>query len=262
MDEPSLDDAHIRSIVQLLAQVAIVEGSLNDKKSVLLNGLSRLIGADCWVWTALAPTEPGEKPVAVNFLHGGFSAERFAAYSEAIEHPNMALLNAPFLKLLEERRAHTTKLRQQLDPENSFVKLPVYPLWQNADIAPLLLSCYPFETGSMSLIALYRQEKSDLFSPVEARIAHILLSEVRWLHEDSLPNCNNESSHSYLNLSPRQRTTLNLLLEGLGRKQIAAYLSISENTVSGYVKEIYRFYGVRSHAELLRHFRHGDRGDL
>ena len=63
-------------------------------------------------------------------------------------------------------------------------------------------------------------------------------------------------------LSPRLRTTLNFLLEGLGRKQIAAHLCISENTVSGYVKEVYRFYKVQSQPELMKFFRDGDGGDL
>lgn len=55
-----------------------------------------------------------------------------------------------------------------------------------------------------------------------------------------------------LSLSPRQRVVLNLLLEGMGRKQIAHQLKIAENTVSGYIKEIYRHFSVNSHAQLVR----------
>ena len=47
---------------------------------------------------------------------------------------------------------------------------------------------------------------------------------------------------------------LNLLLDGLGRKKIAQHLEITENTVAGYVKDIYNHFGVRSQPELMQKF--------
>ena len=157
------------------------------------------------------------------------------------------------------RGSHTTRLRQQVDPDNTFPSLPVFPLWKKADIAPLLLSCHPLPDGSLSLIALYRKADDSLFTQREARIAHIVLSEVPWLHAQSWPQAKRINAQP---LSPRLRTTLNLLLEGLGRKQIGTHLGISENTVSGYIKQIYRSYKVHSQAELMNFFRDGDGGDL
>ena len=51
------------------------------------------------------------------------------------------------------------------------------------------------------------------------------------------------------------------LLQGHGRKQIAAQLQITANTLAGCVKELYRHYDVHSHAELMRQFKYGDGGD-
>ncbi|GAT31491.1 DNA-binding transcriptional regulator, CsgD family [Terrimicrobium sacchariphilum] len=55
---------------------------------------------------------------------------------------------------------------------------------------------------------------------------------------------------------------LKLLLDGPGKNQIVAYQTISENTVSGCLKAIYRYFGVPSHAELLSRFRSHCEEDL
>jgi DNA-binding CsgD family transcriptional regulator len=46
--------------------------------------------------------------------------------------------------------------------------------------------------------------------------------------------------------------TLDLLLLGLGRKEIADQIGISEGTVSGYIRGLYQHFGVNSQAELMR----------
>jgi DNA-binding CsgD family transcriptional regulator len=52
-------------------------------------------------------------------------------------------------------------------------------------------------------------------------------------------------------MAPRQRQTLELLLNGNAEKEIAARLAISRHTVHVYVKSLYKRFGVSSRAELL-----------
>jgi DNA-binding CsgD family transcriptional regulator len=52
-------------------------------------------------------------------------------------------------------------------------------------------------------------------------------------------------------LSPRQRQTLELLLDGKSEKEIAHRLTISRHTVHVYVKSLYKQFDVCSRAELL-----------
>lgn len=257
-----LTNDDVYRIVKILGDVAGMDAPLIEKKQHLLSEVSQLISADCWIWTLLAPTPPGQRPTVVGLIHGGFSEERLSAYFQALEHPDMGALNAPFLAQVYQTQSHTTRLRQQIDPENTFVTMPVYQLWQKADIAPLILSCHPFDDGSLSFIGLYRNEQAPLFDEREARIAHVILSQVAWLHAESWPGTPKAGKYDFSNLSPRLRTVLNLLLEGMSRKQIASHLAITENTVSEYVKNIYRFFEVHSHAELMKHFRYGDGGDV
>ena len=52
-------------------------------------------------------------------------------------------------------------------------------------------------------------------------------------------------------MSPRLTQTLELLLEGLSEKQVAARLQISRHIAHDYVKRIYKIAAVSSRAELL-----------
>ncbi len=256
-----LSEDDVRSIVKILSSIVISDATVEQKQYLLLEGVAKLIDVDCWSWTLISPTLPGNQVSTVNFRHGGFSEDRLAFYLEAIEHPDMARLNKPFIEALYKNNTHTTLSRQQLDPTNIFPTLSVYPLWVKANISQLILSCHPFSDGSMSLLGLYRREDQGAFGARERKIAHIIFSEVVWLHSAAWPEKKLENCFDYLSLSPRQRVVLNLLLEGLGRKQIAGQLGISENTVASYAKEIYRFYKVQSHAQLVSRFRFGNGGD-
>lgn len=55
-------------------------------------------------------------------------------------------------------------------------------------------------------------------------------------------------------LSPRLRQTLDALLAGDGEKQIASLLGLRRSTVHGYIRDLYRHYGVRSRPELMARF--------
>ncbi len=58
-------------------------------------------------------------------------------------------------------------------------------------------------------------------------------------------------------LSPRKRVTLDLLLHGHSRAEIADRLKISAHTAGGYVKEVFTHFGVHTHVELIAGFYHG-----
>ena len=55
-------------------------------------------------------------------------------------------------------------------------------------------------------------------------------------------------------LSPRQRQTLDRILQGDSEKQIAKRLNVSQNTVHVYVRWIYAAYEVNSRPELMARF--------
>jgi DNA-binding NarL/FixJ family response regulator len=75
---------------------------------------------------------------------------------------------------------------------------------------------------------------------------------------DADPRCHhngNGDGHIHSpHLSPRLRQTLDRLLAGDSEKQIAQSLSLSQNTIHVYIKQLYRRYEVSSRGELLSQF--------
>lgn len=252
---PQIDEKDARAMVRLVADVAGLRADHAVAKRHLMEGLAKIIGADCWAWS-LGYFHPEKAPVYVSVLHGGFSEERFVRLIQATDHPEMKKLMAPFSRDLMIQKCHLTRLRQELDAENGvpFATSEVYPLWLAADIVPLILSARPLNEQCLSVIALYRRADQPLFDDRERQIAHIILTEVSWLHATGWPE---DLGAKAPTLTRRCRIVLNLLLEGNSRKFIAAELGLSINTVSGYVKEIYTAFEVQSHAELMRRFTKG-----
>ena len=254
-----LSDADARAIVRLLGEVAAIDGDLAAQKQLLMDGLCSLIGADSWAWATTCQFDPGKVPLSSGFQFGGFSPEQFAKFQEALEHPDTGRLNAHFTREFEEKNAHLTRLRDQIDVGKRFRHTAVYPVWLAAGIEEVILSIRPGREGMLSHIGLYRRPGREIFTARESRVAHIVLSEVPWLHEAVLPA---ELGSTVSRLSPRQRITLNLLLEGLTRKQIAGHLELSPHTIDGYVKEVFRHFRVHSQPALIARFQNGDGGDI
>ena len=59
---------------------------------------------------------------------------------------------------------------------------------------------------------------------------------------------------------PRQRQTLDCLLDGDGEKQAARRMGISPGTVREYVQTLYRLFDVTTRAELMAQFLRRYRG--
>lgn len=252
-----LCESDVRSVVRLLGDVASRDTDFLEKKTFLMNGLCNLIDADAWIW-GVGQHNPDAAPFYVSFTRGNIDDERFAKLMQAVNHPEMEVFARPYSEELQKTQKHLTRLRQQINSDGSFSGSKAEAAWRNANIDAVILSCKPLADGGFSSIGIYRNLGKPLFSERESRIAHIVLSEVSLLHLQGLPAERGESAES---LYPRLRTVLNLLIESWSRKQIAAQLQLSENTVHTYVKEIYRHYGVHSHAELIKRFSIGNGGD-
>lgn len=246
-----INEKDVRSMVRLLGDTATHSGCHQEKKRFLMNGLCRMIGADAWLWGLACQLKPGESQVYVGMTHEGFDEARFAHFLEAVEHPVMGKVVEPFYRSVATSRKPITMCRDEIDPDGLSKKGNVGGLWKRANIGDLIMIGYPIDKNSMSCLGVYQSLGAGNFNRRHQKMAHILLSEVPWLHLSGWPE---DRGTTVPKLCPRQRTVLNLLLDGLGRKQIAYNMEISENTVSGYTKEVYKHFGVHSQAELLHKF--------
>lgn len=255
---PHLTESDVRNLTRLLGDVIAAGGSHAEKKRLLMDGICQLIGAESWVWTLAQLNENGAT-THLGFLQGGFDDDRFARFLEAIEHPDTRVLSEPLAQALHSgAQEHLTRLRQQMDPEDKFLTFDGNRAWELADIGPLLVSLRKLPDSGVSGIGIYRRQGGEPFTEREAKIAHILLSEVGWLHLQDWPA---DRGESVIKLSPRQRVVLNALILGWNRKKIADHLKLSVHTVHGYVKGVFHHFGVHSQAELISRFSWGNGGD-
>jgi len=260
MEKPEpLSEPDARAIVRLLGEVVAIEDGLVDQKQFLMTGLSALIDADSWAWATTFSFQPDEVPLSSGFLTDGFSPEQSSKFQEAIEHPDTGMLNAAFTHEFEQKKTHLTRLRDQIDVHGRFRQTAVYPIWIAAGVEQVILSIQQGRGGALSQIGVYRRPGRPPFNARDSRVTHIILGEVPWLHAAVLPS---SLGSTVTRLAPRQRITLNLLLEGQSRAEIAKHLGLSVHTVDGYVKDVFRFFNVHSQPALIARFQHGDGGDV
>jgi len=256
-DSPVTEDDFLQ-VVRVLADIATMEGSLDDKRVRLMGEIASIIGADSWVWAFSPLLEPGAQPVYLVQNRGGFDEERISRLLMAIEHPDSGEMTAPFARAMMECGGHVTRIRQHIVPDERYFSSPALPFWRDANVGPLMLSARPLMGKGTSICAFYRVVAAPEFTPREARIAHIVLTGVPWLHEESTPH---PQAHGIPRLPPRCRLILNQLVHGRSRKEIAADLDLSLHTVNDYIKQIFRHFGVHSQTQLVARLRSGDGGD-
>ena len=258
LDDPPLSEADVRAMVRLLGEAMALKGDLSQKRRQLMMGLTKLVQAEAWCWAMVAEMNPERMPVYIGFIHGGFSEDSFARYLAANAHPDMVWASASYGRELQAEKRHLTRSAQQVYPLEKFNASEAGALWRASGFYPGIISFYPLPEGVYSGIAVYRKCEGELFGARERKIAHILMAEVPWLHV-------NQSQDTVLSEVPRlpvrQRLALELLLQGKSRKMIADDMRISINTVSGYIRDIYRFFRVSSQAQLVKRFFRGDGGD-
>lgn len=238
-------------MIHLLGDVAALPGGHAEKKQFLMDGLCRLIHADVWTWTLACQFEPNKPPVYVGYAHGGFSQERFAKYLTAVEDPSTQVATFPFITEFQAKGAHHTRHLDELAEGQCQLFIEQSPLWRAVGLKTSVFSAYPLDDRCVSAIAIFRNLGAGLFTRRESLIAHIILSEIPWLHEQGWPE---DRGVKVPHLSPRKRLILNFLLDNRSRKEIADDIGISVNTVGAYINEIYRHFRVQSHAELIKRF--------
>lgn len=109
-------------------------------------------------------------------------------------------------------------------------------------------------------IIVFRDQRRRDFSPRDRRILDLTQQIVAPLVGGALARF---SEPSPMDLSPRVRQVLRLLLQGDSDKQVADRLGISVLTVNDYTKQIYRHFKTRGRGELLaRWIRRGWKSSL
>lgn len=247
--EARLQLPDVERIVHLVASAGdpTIDLGLPDRKRILLEGTKSLVDADVYIWSSavLDPTRPGEVgPTCV--IDGGWlsEAQKQQAF-EALTDPLFgSRMVAPMLRCMAEQHCLTQRREDYVSDEewNS-----IGELWRRTGLEHAILMTFPVSKVAFSGVGFHRAAHKSPFSERDKAVVHVIFRQVGWLHRHGT---NEPAGEMTVGLSPRQRQVLHRLLEGDGKKQIAARMNISEHTVGDHVKDIFSHFGVHSRGEL------------
>lgn len=248
-----ISDDDIRAVVRLLGQVAGMTQPLPERRRALMEGLAKLIDAEVWMWIHSGGWDVN-RPIGLALIDGGWrdDAERNRIHGiNTRDDVNMQLA------LGFDRQRPTTWLFDETHPGWGDGKL-YREVIQPTGLTHLLFSLHPMPGGLFSGIGLHRREDRPPYTPRETAIAHLVLTQVDWLHYIDPPAIVQEEGLKHL--TPREREVMIHLLGGDSRKRIAQKMGLSEHTIGDYFKSIYRRLNIGSRAELMAKFLPSENG--
>ncbi|MFI4896760.1 MAG: helix-turn-helix transcriptional regulator [Phycisphaerales bacterium JB059] len=235
-----------------------MSGDVGAKKRYLMDGLAKLVDADAWIWVVSRYADPTDPPTCVSFMQRGFDEKGVGLIMEATQDPeHLPPENEPLMReIIAAGGNHITRVRQDMVSDDGWYDSSHFKIYRKPlDIDEFIYSVFPLTDGMFSAVGLHRRVGRPAFDARERKLAHIVVSEVEWLHRAGVPD---DPGDGVSELSPRLRTVFGLLLEGWTRKQMAEHLGLSVNTIAEYTKAIYRHFEVKGQKPLIQRFRVGN----
>jgi DNA-binding CsgD family transcriptional regulator len=243
----------VQAIVRLLGEVIAMQGALQDRKRHLVQGLSRLIDADVWMWVHSRSFLPGHDPVPFAVIDGGYANdEQNRLFFQCVTRPEGHFVTRP---VIEQAAAlgHVTRTRRDIVPDDkAWYESVIYCEARGpSGLDDMIVSIYPIGDGVVSAFGFHKRQGAAPFGDRERCIVHLVLSEIDWLHRagTDVPAARLADA-----LTPRQVDILMLLLTGDGPKQIARKLALSVHTVNDHMKALHKRFQVNTRGELLSKF--------
>ncbi len=224
-----------------------------ERRKLLASKLCELVDADVWLWfSGVYNTQENGDSMVTSFVDGGFinESERAEFFRVVINPDLVAIVNSPISQSLAANQSIVCS-RTQLISDARWREIAVSSLWHKLGFNDFIISAHPIGSSNYSAVGLHRRVDKPPFTDREIAMVRLVTTAVNWLHNEPAPV---EASSQVLSLSPRERHVVTYLIQGDSRKEVARKLGLSEHTISDYLKEIYRKFGVRTRAELLSKF--------
>jgi DNA-binding CsgD family transcriptional regulator len=254
MDD-SIARERVRRLLAAVTGIADTHNGLAERRRAVLVALADEIQADCgvWSWGRGWPDSTNVVPVAV-IDFGVNDRQRGVLMQWGLNAETDRTFRQPILKQMGSGRAATTRWQDIYTPDEwdampfmrSQLLLGGWSSW--------LHSVRYSDRDTWSNFFLLRGPGQTEFGASEAAIVDLVLAAIPWMHstaEELLP------PDALVGLTPRQKTVMLMLLEGLTRKAISRRLGITEDTVGDHVKSIYIHFQVGSVGQLAAQFLRG-----
>lgn len=252
-DPPPIAASDVRALLEAVTAAETASGDLAARRLRLVEELGRLLAADAghWAWGRGHPLSTAIVPMAV--IDWGYDDRQRAVMVEhALQSESIATFQSRVAARMNgDRRIAVT--RRDVLPDGEWL---ASTHWQ-AYVSRLGLDSWVHAVSyhsadAWSCFHYLRRPGQPEFGPREATLVDLTLGSIVWLRPEQgqspLP------AGYVADLTPRQRTVMLLLLDGMPRKEIAVQLGISEYTVDDHIKAVYSHFGVRTAGELAAKF--------
>ena len=254
-----LDEKQVRAIVRLLADALTPDDGRIPKIRRLMDGLGQMISADGWLFCRTRLDPQDKEPANIDYTYGGaFDNKALAEYADYSFHVYGEPAEFKKLNAMVRVGNHFTLPRQDIVSDDVWQSGRFDQHIQRMGLDTFIYSIVPLMERNGAVVfssaVFFRKPGRPDFNQREAQIIHWVISECGQLHREGL-----DVGHidDLANLTPRQRTVLVLLMDGLTQKQVADRLRLSTHTVGDHIKAVYRHFKVNSRAELMSRFMHG-----
>jgi DNA-binding CsgD family transcriptional regulator len=225
---------------------------LGELRRATLETLATLLPADAghWAWGRGHPASASIVPVA--FINFGYTESELAATYQFGLDPRMRdEFSLPMAALLRADNVACALRRDIVPNEKWNADNWLYQNVRRTGMDSWIQSVRYAANDTWSNLYLARRIDRPEFVVADRDLVDLAISSISWLWanaEEVLP------PEALADLSPRQRTVMFMLLDGLSRKKIAARLGIGEDTVNFHVKALYQHFHVQSATELAALF--------
>lgn len=251
--EPTIDD--IRSVFHLLNECLELWADPDAWQAHLLRGASDIVGeSPAGQLQLFQPTDRPDRPQLVPLSSTWPTEDARRRYLEScdpdsgVELPNFATAIAPAMQ-----GGAVGFTRRMVVPDEPWYASDFFTRYvepTGADDFVIGVTPAPQLRGLLNVSVMRAIDAPPAEHRAAATLA-ILAQELVPLIGTRLALADQKSMAG---LSPRQRETLELLLEGLSEKQVARELGVKLSTAHSYVVQLHKHFDVQSRGELMSYF--------
>ncbi|MCP3101487.1 helix-turn-helix transcriptional regulator [Myxococcus sp. K15C18031901] len=251
MRDGMLRSPQVHALVRLINETHEQPMVVEARSRHLLAGLCRILGAEAGACVMERDFRPGGQAGFTEIVLEGWSGSAVPAL-QALR--TLGSECNPAIRSLRARCSTpgtlVTATRRELVDDPSWYGAPYieHYLRPTGLDDSLYSSRWSGLPGVARGIGLYRERSGRPFDVADRELLHLFHAECGAMFDPPAPSIREAPDGR---LAPRERQTLDLLLDGLADKQIAERLGISRFTVNQYTKTLYRRFGVQSRAALI-----------
>ena len=247
--------AQVRAAGRVIDECRELGDNLSLWRAHLLARLATLLPAQHVLATELSPPGPGTPKIAA-WGDTGWPAASNRAEWEAwirVAEPTDSPANLRYAERTQPGRA---ACRRELWTDPEWYGSPFYEWVRKFGLDDGMVCVTSGPGGAILILSPARVLGDRPFGARDAEFLGFVQTELTRHLGRSLAT----SADLVARLSPRQRQTLDCLLDGDGEKQAARRMGISPGTVREYVQTLYRLFDVTTRAELMAQFLRRYRG--